>query len=180
MRLLGMLRARPAKSPRSATFPACQPHFDTTQSPTQPPRSHSRHAALRPTDFSHWLRNEKSLVCCRPKAVSDNHRRYREPACRAVILMPAATFSGRSIPTEVEFATRGADLEHWSIDPVACQFGLSLHGAVHFARRATLSERAGIARLYLLPVDVVAGSTPLELRSRSLQPSQLTNRLDLA
>ena len=33
--------------------------------PIQPSPPHSRDAALRPTHFSHWLRNEKSLFCCR-------------------------------------------------------------------------------------------------------------------
>ncbi len=66
-RLLGMLRARPSKSPLWLTLPARQPQIRPAIAPIQAPRSHSRDAALRPTDFSHWRCNEKSLVYWEPK-----------------------------------------------------------------------------------------------------------------
>ena len=63
MRLLALLRARPPKSPLRHTLPPRSPHLRAARARNQPPRSHSRGAALRPTDFSHWQGNEKSLVC---------------------------------------------------------------------------------------------------------------------
>ena len=51
-----------AEIPAPTDVPGTSAPYLPATTPIHAPRSHSRDAALRPTDFSHWLRNEKSLV----------------------------------------------------------------------------------------------------------------------